>query len=242
MPALVHYLPIATTILSSVFTVILFKHWRRKPEALYLFWWMAGVFVYGLGTLTESLTTLFGWHLVTFKSWYIAGALLGGAPLAQGTVYLLIARKTAHIFTAILLIVVLIAATSVVLSPVEIALVENHRLSGSVFTWQWVRLFSPFINLYAVVFLVGGAIYSAVKYFRSQGTSARFWGNASIAFGAILPGIGGSFTRAGFVEVLYVTELVGLAFIWAGYHLISRDTHQSIHTSQQTNGVNPYYR
>jgi hypothetical protein len=38
--------------------------------------------------------------------------------------------------------------------------------------------------------------------------------------GAILPGIGGSFTRFGHVEVLYVTELVGLLVIYAGYRLI----------------------
>ena len=234
MPTIVHYLPIATTILSAVFTVILYRHWQRKPSALYLFWWMAGVFVYGLGTLTESMTTLFGWQLWVFKSWYVVGALLGGAPLAQGTVYLLLSRRTAHVLTAILLVAVLVAATFVVLSPVELQLVENHRLSGSVFTWQWVRLFSPFINLYAVVFLVGGAIYSAIKYFRSQGTSARFWGNASIALGAILPGVGGTFTRAGYAEVLYVTELVGLAFIWIGYYLIANDSDQSVHASQRT--------
>ena len=43
-----------------------------------------------------------------------------------------------------------------------------------------------------------------------------------IAVGAILPGIGGSFTRFGYVEVLYVTELLGLLVIWAGYRLNTR--------------------
>jgi hypothetical protein len=40
-----------------------------------------------------------------------------------------------------------------------------------------------------------------------------------IAVGAILPGIGGAFTRFGHTEVLYVTELLGLLFIYAGYRL-----------------------
>ena len=31
------------------------------------------------------------------------------------------------------------------------------------------------------------------------------------------PGIGGTFTRFGYTEVLYVTELVGLILIWIGY-------------------------
>ncbi|MDX1579642.1 MAG: hypothetical protein R3266_14245, partial [Gemmatimonadota bacterium] len=50
----------------------------------------------------------------------------------------------------------------------------------------------------------------------------RAIGNAYIAVGAILPGIGGSFTRFGHVEVLYVTELVGLILIWIGYRYAAR--------------------
>jgi len=77
MPSFVHYIPIATTIISAMFSVVLWRHWRSKPQARYLYWWFVGVAMYGVGTLTESLTTLAGWHSVTFKGWYIAGALLG---------------------------------------------------------------------------------------------------------------------------------------------------------------------
>jgi hypothetical protein len=40
-----------------------------------------------------------------------------------------------------------------------------------------------------------------------------------VAVGAILPGIGGTFTRFGYTEVLYVTELLGLLLIFAGYRM-----------------------
>ena len=40
-----------------------------------------------------------------------------------------------------------------------------------------------------------------------------------IAIGAILPGIGGTATRMGYTEVLYVTELIGLLLIWTGYRI-----------------------
>ena len=45
-------------------------------------------------------------------------------------------------------------------------------------------------------------------------------GNTAIAIGGVLPGIGGSFTRAGYVEVLFVTEFFGLALIYTGYKII----------------------
>ena len=88
--------------------------------------------------------------------------------------------------------------------------------------WEWVRLFSPFVNLYSVFFLVGGAALSAVRFRRQPEHRDRYLGNILIAVGAILPGIGGTMTRAGYVEALYVTELVGLMFIYGGYRLCIR--------------------
>jgi len=233
MIRLIHFIPIITTLVTIPFTIILFRHWRKKPEALYVMWWAIGVLTYGVGTLTESLTTLVGWHLPIFKAWYISGALLGGAPLAQGSIYLLMKRKTAHMLTVGLVATVCIASVFVLLSPVNMAAVEVHRLSGSVFEWQWVRAFSPFINTYALIFLVGGAFWSAFKY-KSAGDEfrGRYVGNILIAVGALLPGIGGTATRAGYVEVLYVTELIGLSLIWLGYHKMAVDRSKSIHANQ----------
>lgn len=218
-PGVVHYLPIATTALAIPFAIALFRHYARKPDGLHLLWWAIGVTAYGIGTALESAVTLFGWSPFLFKSWYVAGALLGGAPLAQGTVYLLFSRRSAHVLTALLVLVVAVAAVFVWLSPINAALVEGHRLSGQVMEWTWVRRFSPFINIYAFLFLVGGAIWSAMRYAGDPNTRHRAFGNALIAVGAILPGIGGSATRMGYTEVLYVTELVGLTLIWWGYRL-----------------------
>jgi len=216
VPQPVHYIPILTTFVAMGFTWVLIRHYRARPS-YHVLWWTIGVFMYGVGTFTEGATTLLGWNEPLFKSWYIAGALLGGAPLAQGTVYLMLKRKTAHILTAILVTYVAVASTFVWLGPVDYALVEPHRLTGAVMEWSWVRLFSPFINLYAVIFLVGGAILSAVRYWKKSDSSERAIGNALIALGAILPGIGGMATRMGHTEVLYVMELVGLSLIWWGY-------------------------
>ena len=222
MTAAVYYLPIATTLLAIPFAVAIWRRYRQHPDRLHLLWWAIGVATYGAGTLTESLTTLLGWREPIFKLWYITGALMGGAPLAQGTVYLMLRKRTAHLLTIILVTVVAGAAVAVWLSPVNYSLVEPHRLTGRVFEWTWVRRFSPFINLYAVIFLIGGAILSAVRYRRRPETRHRMWANVWIAIGAILPGIGGTATRFGYTEVLYVTELIGLLMMWKGYSISVR--------------------
>jgi hypothetical protein len=75
---------------------------------------------------------------------------------------------------------------------------------------------TPFINGYAAFFLIGGAALSAWRFWQSGGAGNRAAGNALIAVGALLPGIGGSMAKAGIVEALYVGECVGLLLIWLG--------------------------
>lgn len=227
MPAFVSYIPIVTTILTVFFAPIVYRRWRHKKPAPHLFWWAMGIALYGVGTLTESLTTLFGWNEFVFRSWYISGALLGGAPLAQGTVYLMFSRRTANRMAAVLGAVITVAAVVVILSPIDHSLVETHRLTGSVLEWQRARLFSPFINTYAAIFLIGGAVVSAWRYRKDEALRHRFVGNCFIALGALLPGIGGAATRAGYTEVLYIMELIGIVLIWIGYAYNVRPTSSS---------------
>ncbi len=217
MPKFVLYIPILTTFLALAFSWILFRRYLSRGRGPHLLWWAIGVFLFGVGTFTEAFITLFGWHESVFRLWYISGALLGGAPLAQGTVYLLMKRKTANRLTMILVPFIIIAAMFVLMTPLDYSLVEAHRPSGKVIVWSWVRFFSPFINTYALFFLVGGAVLSAYRYSKNKLTYERFIGNVYIAVGALLPGIGGTFTRFGMTEVLYITEIVGLSFIYIGF-------------------------
>ncbi len=221
---LVHYIPLLTTGFAAVFAVILFRRWNERRTGPHLLWWAAGVVAYGIGTALEGSVTLFGNSIFLTKSWYIAGALFGGYPLAQGSVYLLLERKKAHLLTAISLPFIAIVAVFVILSPVDMTAFEAHRPTGSVLAWTWVRAMTPIINGYAVVFLIGGAILSAVRFAKKTqpGAGYRAAGNALIAFGALLPGVGGTMAKMGIIEALYIGEFVGLLFIWAGFSVATK--------------------
>lgn len=227
------YLPIATCFAAFMFGTILYRHWRRSNGARHLMWWTIGITLYGVGAGTEALTTLFGWNEPLFRAWYISGAILGAAPLAQGTAYLMLKRRTADRLTIYLVYYAAIAATFVVLTPIDLSIVDPERLEADVIEWTWVRAFSPLLNTYAVVMLGGGAALSAWRYAkRRDGSRRRVWGNTSIALGTIVVGVGAGFARAGVVEVLYVAEVIGLALIWSGYQLMATDRIASIHRSQ----------
>ncbi|MEJ5171432.1 MAG: hypothetical protein WHU10_10630 [Fimbriimonadales bacterium] len=217
----VHYLPILTTVLSAGFLAVLVRAALVRRSGPHLWWWAAGVFFYGVGTALESTVTLFGNSVALTKAWYIAGALLGGYPLAQGVAYLLLPRRTAHVLAALTLALVAGAAVAVALSPADLSRLEPHRPTGAVIAWKAVRWTTPLINLYAFTLLVGGAVWSAVRYARTAATRHRAVGNALIAVGALLPGVGGAMAKGGLVEALYVGECVGLILIWLGYGIIA---------------------
>ena len=219
MSTYIEYIPIFTTLFSVYFFREIFRHYQYR-KTTYLLWWSFGVLTFGLGTVAESINILIGWSIPNVRYWYIVGALLGGFPLAQGSVYLLMKKRFADISSVFFVSLIIVSSVFVILTPITIPDNFDYKLTGKVFEWKWVRYFSPLINLYAFLFLVGGAIYSAIKYYRQGVKEAPFRGNIFIAIGGLLPGIGGSFTRAGYVEVLYVTEFIGLILIYYGYRII----------------------
>jgi hypothetical protein len=225
MGEIIEHIPIITTLFSIYFLREIYSHYLFRKKG-YLLWWSIGVLTFGLGTLSESINVLFGWNEINLRYWYIVGALLGGFPLAQGTVYLLMKKRFANISSLIVVSLIVIASVFVILTPIIIPEGFDYKLTAAVFQWKWVRLFSPLINLYAFVFLVGGAVYSAIKYKKQINKEPRYKGNVYIAIGGLLPGIGGSFTRFGYVNALFITELIGLIMIYIGYRIIKLDKHK----------------
>jgi len=67
-----------------------------------------------------------------------------------------------------------------------------------------------------------------LKYYRLGEREAPFKGNIFIAIGGLLPGFGGAFARMGYVEVLFITELIGLFLIYTGYKIIKREKWKEI--------------
>src|SRR5688572_16127806 len=173
---MVSYIPILTTLFTVYFTAILWKHYQQDFSKKYILWWALGVFVYGAGTLTESIVTLFGWSPIVFKAWYITGAIYGGVMLAQGSAVLLFKSEVARVTSVLVILVTVSASVAVMLSPLDLSEVEPHRLTGSVLVWKQVRYATPFINIYAFIVLVGGAVHSAIQYARKNMHGSRVKG------------------------------------------------------------------
>jgi hypothetical protein len=186
--------------------------------------WAIGLFLYGLGTLSEVILGLI-FNEFVLKLWYLTGAMLTAAWLGMGTVHLLIRKgMTAQILTGILIAVSVLALILIFAAPVNAATYDVTRPVSEQYKEVLTRngliiLLTILLNLYGTITLVGGAIYSAFLFWRKKILVNRMYGNILIAAGALSPALGGTFLRTGLVDFLYLSELIGAILMFLGFLL-----------------------
>lgn len=217
------YIPYLSTLVTFIFAISVFRRYllRRGPHLLL---WTIGLLLYGLGTLSEIILSLTFSGLV-LKLWYLCGAMLTAAWLGQGTLHLLVRRRgVAWSLTILLTVVSLLAAVLVLgaaLTPAAATYQVNQPISSQykdILTRNGLTIaLTILLNIYGTLTLIGGAIYSAYIFWRKHVLFNRMVGNILIAAGAMAPAIGGSFIKAGLVDLLYLTELVGAILMYIGF-------------------------
>jgi hypothetical protein len=215
------FLPFLSSIISFIFAILVFKRYLARKGAHLLLWGIGMVF-YGIGGFCEAYYGAFGWNPQIFRLWYLFGAILVAAWLGQGTVYLLANRKLANVLMVLLALgsfygLVRVFTASLDPSLMTSSLHTGNELSGHAITSPGIRILTPFFNLYGTVTLVGGAAWSAWIFWRKRILLHRTIGNILIAVGAMLPAFGGTFSRFGIPNALYLGELLGAVLMFLGF-------------------------
>lgn len=215
-------LPFLSSAVSFVFAALVLRRFAQKGGAHLLLWGIGMVF-YGIGGFCEGFYGAFGWNPLIFRLWYLFGAMLVAAWLGQGTVYLLVRRRSvAHALMILLALGSLYGAVRVFGAQLDPSLMTGglhtgSELSGKAIITAGVRTLTPIFNLYGTLALVGGAGYSAFLFWRKRVLLHRTIGNVLIAVGALLPAFGGSFSRMGIPGALYISEFLGAVLLFAGF-------------------------
>jgi hypothetical protein len=214
-------IPFTSSIISFIFAFVIFRRYLSR-RGTHLLLWGLGMLFYGIGGFCEAYYGAFGWNPLIFRMWYLFGAILVAAWLGQGTVYLLAKRRVANTLMVILGIASLYAAIRMFSAQLDPSLLTSSvhtgsELSGHAITTPGIRTLTPFFNIYGVVTLVGGAVYSAWIFYRKRVLLHRTIGNILIAVGALAPAFGGAFSRFGIPGALYIGELVGAILIFLGF-------------------------
>lgn len=215
-------LPMLSSVIAFIFAVLVWQRWYQKRRLHNLFWGI-GLLFYGIGGVMEAYYGLIGWHPLVFRLWYLSGAVLVAAWLGQGTAFLLLKRRVAWVLLAILTLGSVYAAYKVFTAQLDPTQMLGHELSGHAIVSPGVRVLTPFFNLYGVILLAGGAVYSAWLFWRKRVLLHRVVGNLFIALGALSPAFGGALQRLGIPAVLYLSELVGVILIFIGFQYAVRE-------------------
>ncbi|MBE3067574.1 MAG: hypothetical protein IMZ73_09135 [Chloroflexi bacterium] len=218
-----HYIPFLSTLVTFAFAAAVFTRYlkRRGPHLLL---WTIGLLFYGIGTLSEVILALTFSGLV-LKLWYLSGAMLTAAWLGQGTIHLLVRKPgIAWTLTGILTAVSLLAATLILLAPLtpaaasyNVTMAISSQYKDILTRGGLTIALTILLNIYGTLTLVGGAIYSAIIFWRKRVLLNRMIGNVLIAIGAIAPAMAGSFVKMGMVDALYLSELIGVVLMYIGF-------------------------
>lgn len=215
-------LPFLSSLISFVLSGLILKRYSERRGTHLLFWGFGMIF-YGIGGFCEGFFAVFGWNSLIFRLWYLFGAIFVAAWLGQGSVYFLWRKKkVSNVLTVILLLGSLYGAFKVFTASLDpllmtVSVHTGSELSGHVITSPGVRILTPFFNLYGTIALIGAALWSAYLFFRKRVLLHRTIGSILIAIGAIAPAFGGTASRYGIPNALYIGELVGVILIFAGF-------------------------
>jgi hypothetical protein len=224
-------LPFLSTAIMAVFAVSVFGRWlaRRKLHFLY---WSIGLAMFGAGSFAEAYFAAIGWSALIFFIWYFFGAVLNAAWIGHGTLLLLFRRRWTTVLTGILIVGSLVALALMlqVMPRLDasafdpgLPISEQYReIMPPVSQGATVRLTTPFFNIYGLITLVGGALWSAWLFLRKQVLPNRVLGNVLVAVGALSIGLASTLTRLGYGGYLYLGELIAAVLMYSGFVLAAR--------------------
>lgn len=235
-----------TASVSGIFAFIVLRRWwqKRRPHLLA---WGIGLTLYFAGSFSQIVLAL-TWSPILFGLWYWAGAIMVAPWLGQGTVYLLLRRGNIarNIQMALILVGVMTLPWAIFLTPFNASAwqpgaditqifrdevdANGNVLQQGIMTGSargTVRFFSPIMNVWGTIALVGGAVYSAYLFRRKQIMRNRVVGNWLIAAGGLLPAFGGALIRLNAPELKYLGEMLGVILIFAGFWIATNVPEES---------------
>jgi hypothetical protein len=208
-------LPALAAIISLACAGLLGRDAKRRttPDKIA---WLIAFTLFSLAAAAEVAGSLIGWSPLLVRGYYLAGAMLVVGFLGLGQLYLLAPDRIARIGPGLALFVTAVAVALLLETPVDstrLATAGWHALErGPILVAVTVTL-----NVLGTALVVGGAIYSAWQFWRRGIFRHRMIGCLLIAGGTLVVASGGTLTRLGRPEYLYLAMAVGVSIIFAGY-------------------------
>lgn len=209
----------AAALVSLAFAMSTFERWlagRRRHE---LAWSVAlAMFCLGAGALAAGASL--GWNGLTFRVFYLFGAIANVPFLAVGTIYLLAGTRRGDRAALAVTVFCAFSAGVVAVAPLTGPVPAAELAQGSDVFGPLPRILAAVASGAGALVVLGGAVWSAVRV----PTRRLVLANLTIAAGVLVSGASGLFNSVldemtGFAVAL----VLGITLLFAGFLLATTD-------------------
>jgi hypothetical protein len=214
-------LPGVAAAASAAFAVAVLRQYaaRRRPYQLA---WGIALSMFTVASLALMAGVVAGWSPVSFKLYYLFGAVLNVPWLALGTVELLAGPAARRAYLAALAAFTLVSVVLVALARVTAADLAGRLLpEGKEFLPVAVRVLAVVGNTVGTLVVVGGAVASGLAMRSRRDLRPRFEGTLLIALGVLLAASGGVLAFLASSDKLALGLAVGASVMYLGFRRAS---------------------
>jgi hypothetical protein len=223
-------LPGVAAAASAAFAAAVLRQYaaRRRPHQLA---WGIALGMFALASVALTLGVTAGWTPLSFKVYYLFGAVLNVPWLALGTVWLLARRSTGRAYLAGLALFTALGVVLVGLARVTSADLAGRLLpEGKEFLPVAVRVLAVLGNTVGTLVVVGGAVASGLAVRSRRELRPRFEGNLLIALGVLLAAGGGVFAFLASSDKLALGLALGASVMYLGFRRASAPARPPVST------------
>lgn len=209
-------LPLVAAITSGVMAMVMINRMRQKIRPQEVAWTVAFA-MFATAAAAQVIGDLLGWTPLLARLYYVLGATLVVGWLGLGTWLVLVHKpwlRKLGLWSTLLLSgygIGLVSQTPV--NVPQLAETGWHALDKPVA----LTVLTISINSVGTLVLVGGALWSAWTFWRKRILKGRMQGLILLAAGALTVAAGGSLTRLGREQYLYVAMTIGVILMFWGY-------------------------
>jgi hypothetical protein len=213
-------LPAVAAAASAAFAAAVLRQYaaRRRPHQLA---WGIALSMFAVASLALTAGVAAGWTPLSFKLYYLFGAVLNVPWLALGTVELLARPSVSRAYVAGLAVFTALGVVLVALARVTPADLAGRLPEGKDFLPVAVRALAVLGNTVGTLVVVGGAVASGLALRSRRDLRPRFEGNLLIALGVLLAAGGGVFAFLASSDKLALGLALGASVMYLGFRRAS---------------------
>lgn len=206
-------LAVAAALVSAAFALCTFERWlarRRRHELA----WSVALSFFSMAAFALAAGASLGWSPLTFRLFYLFGAIVNVPFLALGTVYLLAGERRGDQVAVVVSLGCAFAAGVVLFSPLTAGIPRHELVQGSQVFGPVPRILAAVASGLGALTIFAGAAWSAWRHRRGRLVVA----NVLIALGTLILSASGLLNSVlGEMDGFAVTLVAGISVIFAGF-------------------------